>query len=91
MEKTEQRIIDEAKSTGIDNLIDLSKHMNLDKKGGSGHNGGMTPWETSVESRLSQFHIDIQNLGAKIDRQLFFIIAGFCSVLGVMAKGFGWI
>jgi len=60
----------------------------LAQTGGGGHNGGMDNWQQSVENRLGQLHTDIKDL------QKFLLLAygaGFIVLLGVLAKGFGWI
>ena len=51
--------------------------------GGGGHIGGMTPWQQTVETRLSGLRSDFRWTWG-------LVLGGFVAMLATMAKGFGW-
>jgi hypothetical protein len=70
--------------------------------GGSGSGGGVDAWQQSVESRLAQLHTDlvdvrgeVRALGSEMGGWFRWLIGllviSFAAMLGVMARGFGWV
>jgi len=68
------------------------------KSGDGGDNGDMEHLIGKLEGaiagldkRISLVEGDLRKAVEKIDRNFLFMLAGFASVLGVLAKGFGWL
>ena len=61
--------------------------------GGNGGGNGM--WQQSVESRLGELRQDIRDLRSDMNKDFRWTWGGMAGgvllVLGVLAKGFGWI
>jgi hypothetical protein len=77
--------------------------LRLVEPGGSGTSGGgMDPWQQSVENRLAAIDAQLRDMRTEAATQFRWLVGllitiiilffgGFGSLLGVMAKGFGWL
>ncbi len=63
--------------------------------GGGGDDTGMSAWQQSVENRLGQLAEEVRQLRDHMRDDFRWtwggMIAGLVLLLGVLAKGFGWI
>ncbi len=44
-----------------------------------------------IDSQITDIKTDIREIRSSIDTKFYWVIAGFAALLGVLAKGFGWL
>jgi hypothetical protein len=93
---------DDPQGTNVDWTLLERRRRQRRRGGGASGGGGMDAWQQSVENRLSQLdgHVldlrtDIRGLRTEMGahfRWLYgLLVLSFAAVLGVMARGFGWL